>query len=91
VWQILVFTTIPYVIIQWASRYADEMIATIYDGVVEPLTGAILSWIIFKDATTVLQVVGGMIMILSFVFAAIFSRRHFLIKHMLGMLRGIRK
>jgi drug/metabolite transporter (DMT)-like permease len=77
-WQIILFTTIPYVIIQWASKRADEMIAAIYDGVVEPLTGAILSWVILLDATTPIKVVGGMLMMVSFVFAAIFSRRHFL-------------
>jgi drug/metabolite transporter (DMT)-like permease len=77
-WQVVLFTTIPYVIIQWASRYADEMIATVYDGVVEPLTGAILSWVIFHEATTPVQVIGGMLMVVSFVFAAVFSKRHFL-------------
>lgn len=88
-WQIVLFTTIPYAIIQWASRYADEMIATIYDGVVEPLTGAILSWVILAEATTLIQVVGGVLMILSFIFASIFSRRHFM-KHIVrGINRGI--
>ena len=77
-WQIGLFTTLPYAIIQWASRYADEMIAAVYDGVVEPLTGAILSWVIFLEATSVSQVLGGVVMIFSFVFAAIFSKRHFL-------------
>lgn len=77
-WQVALFTTIPYVIIQWASRYADEMIAVVYDGVVEPLTGAILAWVIFLEATSVTKVIGGMLMILAFMFAAIFSRRHFL-------------
>ncbi len=77
-WQVALFTTIPYAIIQWASRYADEMIAVVYDGVVEPLTGAILSWIIFIEATSVTKVIGGMLMILAFMFASIFSRRHFL-------------
>jgi drug/metabolite transporter (DMT)-like permease len=79
-WQVILFTAIPYAIIQWASRYADEMIAAVYDGVVEPLTGAVLSWVIFMDATTPSKVVGGILMILSFIFAALFSRRHF-VKH----------
>ncbi len=77
-WQTIAFTTIPFVIIQWACKWADEMIATIYDGVIEPLTGAIFSWIIFLEATTKIQMLGGLIMIFSFVFAAVFSKRHYL-------------
>lgn len=79
-WQIILFTTIPYTIIQWASRWADEMVAAIYDGVIEPLTGATLSWFVFLEATTPTKMLGGGLMILSFVFAALFSRRHFM-KH----------
>ncbi len=77
-WQVVMFTTIPYVIIQWASRYADEMVAAIYDGVVEPLTGAVVSWVVFAEATSPVKVLGGMIMVLSFVFAAVASKRHFI-------------
>ncbi len=77
-WQIVLFTTIPYAIIQWASRYADEMIAAIYDGVVEPLTGAILAWVILSEATTPLKISGGILMLISFLFASLFSKRHFL-------------
>lgn len=79
-WQVLLFTTVPYAIIQWASRYADEMIAALYDGVVEPLTGAILAWVIFLEVTTPTKVAGGMLMMFSFVFAELFSHRHF-VKH----------
>jgi drug/metabolite transporter (DMT)-like permease len=86
-WQVALFTTIPYVIIQWASRYADQMIAVIYDGVVEPLTGAILSWVIFRDATTPLQVFGGALMILSFVFSALVSKRHFIYRVFASMMQ----
>lgn len=80
-WQVGLFTTLPFAIIQWASRYADEMIAAIYDGVVEPLTGAIFSWVIFMETTSVSKVIGGMLMILAFIFAAVFSERHIL-RHM---------
>jgi drug/metabolite transporter (DMT)-like permease len=77
-WQIILFTTIPYAIIQWASRYADEMIAAVYDGVVEPLAGAILAWVILFEATTPMKVAGGILMLVSFLFASLFSKRHFL-------------
>jgi len=79
-WQVALFTTIPYLIIQWASRWADEMVAALYDGVVEPLTGAIMSWVVFHEATTVMKVTGGLLMVLSFAFAAVFSERNF-VKH----------
>jgi len=46
-WQVGLFNTLPFAIIQWASRYADEMIAAIYDGVVEPLIGAIFHGLYF--------------------------------------------
>lgn len=58
------------------------MIAVVYDGVVEPLTGAILSWVIFMEATSFTKVLGEVLMIISFVFAAIFSKRHFLYYHL---------
>jgi drug/metabolite transporter (DMT)-like permease len=77
-WQTLLFTTIPYAVIQWASEYADEMIAAIYDGVVEPLTGGILSWVIFHEATTPIKVMGGGLMIFAFIFSALISKRHFI-------------
>jgi drug/metabolite transporter (DMT)-like permease len=77
-WQIIIFTTVPYAIIQWGSRYADEMVAAVYDGIVEPLTGAILSWFVFMEATTPVKIAGGMLMALSFVFAALYSQRNFM-------------
>ena len=79
-WQTLLFTTVPYAIIQWASQYADEMVAAIYDGVVEPLTGGLLSWVVFHEATTLIKVFGGALMILSFVFSALITKRHFIYK-----------
>jgi len=41
--QILIFNAFPYMMILWASQWADEMIAAIYDGVVEPLVGGIVA------------------------------------------------
>src|SRR3989344_618263 len=79
-WLTIIFTTIPYAIVQWASKYADEMIVAMYDGVVEPLVGGIVAWMIFLEPTTPLEVSGGLLMILAFGFTGIFSRRHFLIK-----------
>jgi|GEM_PF-1769306 len=79
-WLTIVFTTVPYAIVQWASKYADEMIAATYDGIVEPLVGGIVAWAFFAEATTPLKVFGGLLMVLAFGFAGIFSKRHFLAK-----------
>lgn len=79
-WQIIIFTTIPYGIIQWACIYADGMTAALYDGVVEPLVGAIFSWVIFLEATSATKMMGAVIMLIAFVSPVIFTRkrRHFL-------------
>jgi drug/metabolite transporter (DMT)-like permease len=86
-WQIVAFTAVPYSIIQWASRWADEIIAAIYDGVVEPLTGAFMSWFIFSEATSVLKILGGMMMVVSFIFAAVATRRHFIYMKIRGIIQ----
>lgn len=78
--QIIVFTTFPYLLIHWASRYADEMTAALYDGVVEPLVGGIVAWGIFLEPTTRMSVTGALIMVLAFAFGSIFTNRHFLRK-----------
>jgi drug/metabolite transporter (DMT)-like permease len=78
---------VPYSIIQWASRWADEIIAAIYDGVVEPLTGAFMSWFIFSEATSVLKILGGMMMVVSFIFAAVATRRHFIYMKIRGIIQ----
>lgn len=77
-WMAVVFTVVPYVLIQWASRWADEMIATLYDGVVEPLVGGITSWVFFSEPATRMNVVGGLLMVVAFAIGGIFSNRHFL-------------
>jgi drug/metabolite transporter (DMT)-like permease len=74
-WQIVLFTTIPYAIIQWASRYADEMIAAIYDGVVEPLVGGVMAWVIFMEPTSHVKVLGAVIMLLAFSIGFMSSKR----------------
>ncbi len=81
-WLTIVFTTIPYAVVQWAGKYADEMIAAIYDGVVEPLVGGIVAWVAFAEPTTPLSVGGGVLMVFAFGFGAIFSKRHFLLKRL---------
>ena len=76
-WQIILFTALPYMLVQWASRYADDMLVTLYDGVIEPLVGALVAWVLFKEATTQVQVFGGLLMVFSFAFAQILGTRYF--------------
>jgi drug/metabolite transporter (DMT)-like permease len=76
--QILMFNAVPYMLILWASQWADEMVAAIYDGVVEPLVGGIVAWGFFAEATTQTRVLGALIMVVAFAFGSIFSGRHFL-------------
>ena len=87
-WQVVVFTTVPYILVQWASRYADEMIAAVYDGVVEPLIGGIVSWGFFLEPATRANVMGGILMVVAFAFAAIFSKKHF-IRHSLKAITSL--
>ncbi|MFA6503297.1 MAG: DMT family transporter [Candidatus Paceibacterota bacterium] len=76
--QILVFTAIPYMMILWASQWADEMVAAIYDGVVEPLVTCVVAWGFFAEPTTRASVLGALLMVVAFSFASLFSGKHFL-------------
>jgi drug/metabolite transporter (DMT)-like permease len=80
--EIVAFTTLPYAIIQWASRYADEIIAAVYDGIVEPIVGCLVAWFIFLEPATRYQFIGGIIMLFAFAFSALLSDKHF-IKHVI--------
>lgn len=76
--QVLMFNALPYMLILWASQWADEMVAAIYDGVVEPLIGGVVAWGFFAEATTQTRVLGALLMVVAFSFASLFSGRHFL-------------
>lgn len=78
--QIAVFTVIPYMLVQWGSRWTDEMISAFYDGVVEPLVGGITSWVVFAEPTTPSHVWGGVLMVVAFAVANIFAYKHVLLK-----------
>jgi drug/metabolite transporter (DMT)-like permease len=78
-WQIFVFTALPYALIQWSSKYANEMMVTMYDGVVEPLVGGLVAWGLFYEHVTPLKILGAFVMIVSFCISAIYSKRHILV------------
>jgi drug/metabolite transporter (DMT)-like permease len=81
-WQIFFFTIIPYSLIQWASKYSNEMVTAMYDGVLEPLVGGIVAWVLFFEVATTYNIAGGIIMVVAFGISVIFSkRRHFLSKN----------
>ncbi|MDB5260157.1 MAG: DMT(drug/metabolite transporter) superfamily permease [Candidatus Nomurabacteria bacterium] len=78
-WQIFVFTALPYALIQWSSKYANEMMVTMYDGVVEPLVGGLVAWGLFYEHVTPLKVMGALIMVICFGISAIYSERQILL------------
>lgn len=77
---IIIFTTLPYLLIQWSSKYTNEMTVSMYDGVVEPLVGGIVAWAIFYESTTTSQVFGGLGMVLCFAISALYTQKHALLK-----------
>lgn len=77
---IIIFTALPYTLIQWSSKHSNEMMVSMYDGVVEPLVGGIVAWFIFFEATSIIQISGGLIMVISFAISAIYDNKHALLK-----------
>lgn len=73
-WQIFIFTAFPYLLIQWSSKYSNEMTITMYDGIAEPLVGGLVAWVLFYEETTFTKVAGAMIMILAFGISVIYGR-----------------
>lgn len=78
-WQVIVFTIVPYALIQWASKYSDEITVAMYDGVVEPLVGGMVAWGLFKEVASVSNITGALIMVFAFAVSVIVSnKKHFL-------------
>lgn len=78
-WQVVVFTVVPYALIQWASKYSDEITVAMYDGVVEPLVGGMVAWGLFKEVATISTISGALIMVFAFAISiAVSNKRHFL-------------
>ncbi len=65
------FYFIPYILLQWAERYADEVKITFYS-ILEPLIGGAAAWTIGAEKATVSMVFGGALII----FALILSEFH---------------
>ncbi|MBI4160458.1 MAG: EamA family transporter [Candidatus Yanofskybacteria bacterium] len=60
------FTLIPYLLLQWAERYADEVKITFYNAL-EPLVGGVAAWTIGAEKATPPMVFGGGLIILALV------------------------
>ena len=62
VYLTLFFTFVPYLLIQWAERYASEVEVTFY-GILEPVIGGIAAWTIGRESPTLMMVIGGILVI----------------------------
>jgi drug/metabolite transporter (DMT)-like permease len=77
-WQMLVFTIVPYGLIQWASKYSDEMTVAMYDGVVEPLSGGVVAWGLFRNPVTLVNMIGAFLMLVAFAWSVLIEhKKHF--------------
>ncbi len=56
------FTLMPYLLLQWAERYADEVKITFYSAL-EPLIGGIAAWTIGAEKATLPMVFGGLLIV----------------------------
>lgn len=64
----ILFTFIPYLLLQWAERYADEIKITFYS-ILEPLIGGIAAWTIGAEKATPSMVFGGALIVLAIAFS----------------------
>lgn len=88
-WQVALFTALPYTLIQWASKYSNEMIIAMYDGIAEPLVGGIVAWGLFLEATSLPKMLGAGLMVLTFGASVIYSKKHVLVGEAKSVLRAI--
>lgn len=66
IWLTILFTLIPYLLLQFAERFADELDTTFY-GVLEPLVGGAAAWTIGAEAVTMPMIVGGVLIVLALI------------------------
>jgi drug/metabolite transporter (DMT)-like permease len=81
----LLFTLIPYLLLQWAEKYASEVETTFYS-ILEPLIGGIAAWTIGAELATPSMVLGGVLIIAALVLSE-FHRVNFrtLRRHLLSI------
>lgn len=78
IWLTVVFNLIPYLLLQWAEKYADEVQITFYS-VLEPLIGGLAAWTIGAEFATPSMVAGGALIIVALVISEFVNRRHSLL------------
>lgn len=64
----ILFTLGPYILLQWAERYADEVKITFYS-ILEPLVGGIAAWTIGAEKTTPSMIFGGTLIFIALIFS----------------------
>lgn len=58
----LLFTLVPYLLLQWAEKYASEVETTFYS-ILEPLIGGIAAWTIGAEIATPAMAFGGALIV----------------------------
>lgn len=66
IWLTVLFTLIPYLLLQFAERFADEVDTTFY-GVLEPLVGGAAAWTIGAEAVTSAMLFGGILIVVALI------------------------
>jgi Mg/Co/Ni transporter MgtE len=51
-WQVVAFIVIPFSLVQWTSRPANEMTVTLFVGIIESLIGGVVAWVFFAEPVT---------------------------------------
>ena len=58
----LSFTLIPYLLVQWAERSANEVEITFYS-ILEPVVGGLAAWTIGQEIPTLAMLLGGLLIV----------------------------
>lgn len=73
IWITVVFNLIPYLLLQWAEKYADEVQVTFYS-ILEPLIGGLAAWTIGAEFANPSMVAGGALIIVALIISELVNR-----------------
>jgi drug/metabolite transporter (DMT)-like permease len=79
-WLTLIFTLVPYLLLQWAERSADEVQVTFYS-VLEPVVGGLAAWTIGPELATPGMMLGGGLIVFALLVTE-FANRHHTLRHL---------
>lgn len=80
VWLTIIFTLIPYLLLQWAERYANEVQITFYS-ILEPLIGGAAAWTIGAELASPSMMMGGALIVLALIISE-YVNRHKSLRHL---------